>query len=85
LHDQWLRSLIFNNSFGWYKITEVEAVLKPMDQCGRKDIFLGGCGSNGSKTCINDFVKKGGVAAKPSSCECDDFGEEHLCRCYVPC
>ncbi|CAL9226387.1 unnamed protein product [Arabidopsis halleri] len=64
---------------------EVEAELNPMGQCGRKDIFLGGCGSNGNKTCINDFVKKGGASSKPNSCECDNFGEEHLCRCYFPC
>ncbi|XP_019088096.1 PREDICTED: putative defensin-like protein 234 [Camelina sativa] len=64
-------------------VKEVEAELNPMDQCGRKDIFLGGCGSDGNKTCINDFVKKG--RGQPSSCECDNFGEEHLCRCNFPC
>ncbi|XP_023635336.1 putative defensin-like protein 234 [Capsella rubella] len=47
----------------------------------QKDIFLGGCGKDGNKTCIDDFVKKG--AMKPKSCECDDFGDEHLCRCTM--
>lgn len=51
----------------------------------RKDIFIGGCGRDGSKTCINDFVKKGGADSKPSSCECDDLREEHLCRCNFLC
>ncbi|CAF2026477.1 putative defensin-like protein 234 [Brassica napus] len=67
-------------------VKDVEAGLTPMDnQCGRKDIFVGGCGPDGNKTCINDFVKKGGEGNRPSSCECDDFGEEHLCRCNFSC
>ncbi|CAN8325566.1 unnamed protein product [Cochlearia groenlandica] len=69
-----LMCLLFNN------IKDVEG-----EQCGRKDIFIGGCGSDGNQTCINDFVKKGGPTNKPSSCECDNFGEEHLCRCNFPC
>ncbi|XP_019087140.1 PREDICTED: putative defensin-like protein 235 [Camelina sativa] len=70
-------------SFIFSHVKEVEAGLSPMASSlrVRKDIFVGGCGSDGNKTCINDFVKKGGVANKPSSCECDNFGFEHLCRC----
>ncbi|KAF8052704.1 hypothetical protein N665_1518s0007 [Sinapis alba] len=65
-----LMSFVLNN------IKDVEAGLTPMDnQCGQKDIF----------TCINDFVKKGGAGNTPSSCECDNFGDEHLCRCNLPC
>ncbi|KAF8047174.1 hypothetical protein N665_3162s0001 [Sinapis alba] len=75
-----LMSFVLNN------IKDVEAGLTPMDnQCGRKDIFVGGCGPDGNKTCINDFIKKGGAGNTPSSCECDNFGDEHLCRCNFPC
>lgn len=86
---QWLDSFVLNFTilYGWCEIIiDVEAGLTPMDnQCGRKDIFVGGCGPDGNKTCINDFVKKGGEGNRPSSCECDDFGEEHLCRCNFSC
>ncbi|XP_019088925.1 PREDICTED: putative defensin-like protein 235 [Camelina sativa] len=70
-------------SFIFSHVKEVEAGLSPMAASlrVRKDIFVGGCGSDGNKTCINDFVKKGGAANKPFSCECDNFGFEHLCRC----
>ncbi|KAF8047179.1 hypothetical protein N665_3162s0006 [Sinapis alba] len=69
-----------------FLVSYVEAGLTPMDnQCGRKDIFVGGCSPDGNKTCINDFVKKGGAGNTPSSCECDNFGDEHLCRCNLPC
>ncbi|CAH2078299.1 unnamed protein product [Thlaspi arvense] len=73
-------------SFVLNQVKEVEGGVNPMGNlCDRKDIFVGGCGSNGSKTCINDFVKKGGESNKPASCECDNFGEEHLCRCKFAC
>lgn len=56
-----------------------------MGQCTRKQIFGGGgCGTDGNKTCIESFVKQGG-GAKPTSCECDDIVDEHLCWCIFPC
>lgn len=71
---------------GWCKIIEVEARLNPVaNQCARKDIFAGGCGKDGNKACIDGFVKKGGAANRPSSCECDDFVDERLCRCNFDC
>ena len=53
--------------------------------CGQKDIFIGRCGRDGSETCINDFVKKGGDGNRPYSCKCDNFGKKRICRCKVPC
>ncbi|ESQ55145.1 hypothetical protein EUTSA_v10026978mg [Eutrema salsugineum] len=69
-----LMSFILNH------VKEVEGGLTPMELCGRKDIFIGGCSQDGNNTCINDFVKKGGDANRPSSCECDTC-DEQLCRC----
>ncbi|CAL9226385.1 unnamed protein product [Arabidopsis halleri] len=70
-------------SFILSHVREVEAGFDPMaaNLRVRKDIFIGGCGGDGNKTCMKDFVKKGGLMNKPISCECDDFGYEHLCRC----
>ncbi|CAH2078300.1 unnamed protein product [Thlaspi arvense] len=66
-------------SFVLNQVKDVEGGVIPMSD--RKDIFAGGCGSNGSKTCINDFVKKGGASNRPASCQCNNFGVSHLCLC----
>ncbi|CAF2149106.1 hypothetical protein BRARA_A01228 [Brassica rapa] len=67
-------------------VKDVEAGLTPMGSlCGQKDIFIGRCGRDGSETCINDFVKKGGDGNRPYSCKCDNFGKKRICRCKVPC
>lgn len=67
-----------------YEIIDVEAGLTPMDnKCVRqKDIFVGGCGRDGNEMCINDFVQKGNDW--PSSCECDNLHDKHVCRCIMP-
>ncbi|KAL0738763.1 hypothetical protein Bca4012_014973 [Brassica carinata] len=71
-------SFILNN------VIDAEAGFTPMGNlCSQKDIFVGRCGPNGDETCTNDFVKKGGD--RPYGCECNNFGNERLCRCDFPC
>ncbi|XP_018461424.2 putative defensin-like protein 234 [Raphanus sativus] len=67
-------------------VKDVEANLTPMG-CGGsgKDLFMGGCGPDGNKTCINEFVKKRGEANRPDSCKCDEFSIQHLCLCNSNC
>ncbi|XP_056858484.1 putative defensin-like protein 235 [Raphanus sativus] len=76
-------------------VKDVEAGLTPMDnKCVRqKDIFVGGCGRDGNEMCINDFVQKGndwpssceGEENRPSSCDCDNYTDQHLCTCDFDC
>ncbi|CAF2130660.1 unnamed protein product [Brassica rapa subsp. trilocularis] len=75
---------IKKNLCGSYEIIDGEAGFTTMGNlCSQKDIFVGRCGPNGDETCTNEFVKNGGD--RPYSCECNNFGKEHLCRCDFPC
>ncbi|CAH2078301.1 unnamed protein product [Thlaspi arvense] len=67
-------------SFVLNQVKEVEGVGTSNGRPGfQKAIFKGPCGSNGSKTCINDFVKEGGESDRPTSCSCEPMGTDHLC------